>query len=52
MALFGMQCSVSYRKKGTFGKQDAHVWLKQKGNKQYLDVEQKDGIAWTWEIWD
>lgn len=50
MSLFGMQCGVTYRQEGEFGKQEAHVYFKEKDGRRYLDVCQENGIDWERDI--
>jgi len=50
MALFGMQCGVTYHQEGFPFKQEAHGSLREKGGKRYLHIEQKNGVEWDWEI--
>jgi len=50
MAIFGMQCEVTYHQEGSFGKQEARADIKEKDGRQFIRIEQKNGINWEWEI--
>jgi len=50
MALFGLQGDVSFHRDGVFGKQEAKTSVKEKDGRLFLEIEQKDGTDWEWEI--
>lgn len=50
MALFGLQGDVSFHRDGVLGKQEAKTSVKEKDGRLFLEIEQKDGTDWEWEI--